>query len=139
MKKQFFAGLIAGLLIVALCTAAVLASAGSESDPLVSKSYLENVFLNTVKNETSFKLVELTKGQRIICGEGCELILRMGDATIFASELGGLSDVTAGIDLPDGTAMPLNHHLIVPVGDGRGITSKADVLLVLVKGNYVIK
>lgn len=139
MKKHFFAGLISGLLIVALCTAAVLASTGSESDPLISKSYLETVFLNTVKNETSFKLVELTKGQKIVCGEGCELILRMGDATIFATKLGGLSDVTAGIDLPNGTAMPLNHHLIVPVGDGRGITSHADALLVLVKGNYVIK
>lgn len=139
MKKHFLTGLISGLLIVALCTAAVLASTGSEADPLVSKSYLESVFLNTVKNETSFKLVELTKGQKIVCGEGCELILRMGEATIFATKLGGLSDVTAGVDLANGTKMPLNHHLIVPVGDGRGITSKVDALLVLVKGNYVIK
>ena len=139
MKKHFLAGLISGLLIVALCTAAVLASTGSEADPLVSKSYLESVFLNTVKNETSFKLVELTRGQKIVCGEGCELILRMGDATIFATKLGGLSDVTAGVDLSNGMTMPLNHHLIVPVGDGRGITSNVDALLVLVKGNYVIK
>lgn len=139
MKKHFFTGLITGLVIVALCTVVVIASTGSENDPLVSKSYLESVFLNTVKSETGFKLVEINKGQKIVCNEGCELILRMGDATIFATELGGLSDVTAGIDLPTGTAMPLNHHLIVPVGDGRGITANKDALLVLVKGSYAIK
>ena len=138
MKKQFFAGLLAGLAIVAVCTAAVLANTGSESDPLVSKSYLESVFMNTVKTETSFEVVSLSKGQKLVGDAGCELILRQGQATIFATAKGGLSDVTIGGDHPDGTDMPANHLLIVPVGDGRGITARSDVL-VMVKGNYAIR
>lgn len=138
MKKQFFAGLMAGLVIVAVCTAVVLASTGSESDPLVSKSYLESVFMNTVKSETSFKVVSLSNGQRLVGDAGCEMILRQGQATIFATTKGGISDVTIGGDHADGTDMPANHLLIVPVGDGRGIIARSNVL-VMVKGTYAIR
>ncbi len=138
MKKHFFTGLITGLVIVAICTAAVLASTGSEEDPLISKSYLDTVFLNTVKTEMSFSVVSLTAGQQIVGDAGCEMILRMGKATIFSTEKGGISDVTIGGDHKDGSEMPANHLLIVPVGDGRGITAKTDVL-VMVKGKYAVK
>ena len=138
MKKHFFAGLTVGFLIVALCTAAVLATSGSEEDPLISKSYLESVFLNTVKTEMSFEVVSLAAGQQIVGDAGCEMILRMGKATIFSTEKGGISDVTIGGDHKGGSDMPANHLLIVPVGDGRGITAETDVL-VMVKGKYAVK
>ncbi|MFA7636941.1 MAG: hypothetical protein WCX81_04170 [Monoglobales bacterium] len=138
MKKHFFTGLITGLVIVAICTAAVLASTGSEEDPLISKSYLDSVFLNTVKTETSFSVVSLKAGQKLTGDAGCELILRQGSATIFSTEKGGISDVTIGGDHPNGSDMPPNHLLIVPLGDGRGITARTDVL-VMVKGKYAVK
>ena len=138
MKKHFFTGLITGLLIVAICTAAVLANTGSEEDPLISKSYLDTVFLNTVKTEMSFSVVSLKAGQQIVGDAGCEMILRMGKATIFSTEKGGISDVTIGGDHPHGSEMPANHLLIIPVGDGRGITAETDVL-VMVKGKYAVK
>lgn len=138
MKKHFFTGLILGLSVVLICTVAVLASTGSESDPLISKSYLDNVFLNTVKTEMSFKVVSLSAGQQIVGDAGCEMILRQGKATIFSTEKGGISDVTLGGDHPNGSNMPANHLLIVPVGDGRGITAQTDVL-VMVKGKYAVK
>lgn len=138
MKKHFFTGLITGLLIVAICTAAVLANTGSEEDPLISKSYLDTVFLNTVKTEMSFSVVSLKAGQQIVGDAGCEMILRQGKATIFSTEKGGISDVTLGGDHPNGSNMPANHLLIVPVGDGRGITAETDVL-VMVKGKYAVK
>ena len=138
MKKHFFAGLILGLVTVALCTAAVLAGSGSQDDPLISKSYLDTVFMNTVKTEMSFEVVSLKSGQKIVGDAGCEMILRMGKATIFSTEKGGISDVTIGGDHPDGTNMPANHLLIVPVGDGRGIKAESDVL-VMVKGKYAIQ
>ncbi|MBR6524196.1 MAG: hypothetical protein IKT39_06290 [Clostridia bacterium] len=138
MKKHFFTGLITGLIIVAICTAVVLANAGSEGDPLISKSYLETVYLDTVKTEMSFKVVSLKAGQRIVGDAGCEMILRMGKATIFSTDKGGVSDVTIGGDHPHGSEMPANHLLIVPVGDGRGITADTDAL-VMVKGKYALK
>lgn len=138
MKKHFFAGLISGLLIVAVCTIAVIAGTGSEDDPLISKSYLDSVYLNTVKTEMAFKVVSLEKGQKIVADAGCEMILRQGKAKIFSTEKGGISDVTIGGDHPNGSDMPSNHLLIVPVGDGRGITAETDVL-VMVSGRYAIK
>ncbi len=138
MKKHFFTGLITGLVIVAICTVAVLANTGSQEDPLISKSYLDNVFLNTVKTEMSFSVVSLKEGQQLVGDAGCEMILRQGKATIFSTEKGGISDVTLGGDHPSGSDMPANHLLIVPVGDGRGITAQTDVL-VMVKGKYAVK
>ena len=62
----------------------------------------------------------------------------MGSATVIATQKGGLADTTGGYDLANGTAMPSNHLLIVPVNDGRGISANNDVL-VMVKGAYNIQ
>ncbi len=144
---------------LALCFASiftiVIAEPGGADDPLISKAYIDNVLIPQLKeyvdtkvsqistggaNQTaeSFKVVNMTAGQKMICDAGAELILRMGKADIIATEKGGLADTTAGFDLPHGTDMPSNHLLIVPVADGRGITAKNDVI-VMVKGGYSIQ
>lgn len=145
MKREFLKGIISGVAVVTLCTAAVMANPGGEDDPLISKSYLNDVFMQQVQQyidtkttSQSFEVVSLKKGQGIVCGAGCELILRQGTAIINATEKGGIADVTAGTDIADGGEMPSNHHLIVPVDDGRGITAQADVL-VMVKGTFETK
>lgn len=127
--------------VLAICVAATyIASAqiGSDSDPVISLSYLEQIFKPELTEQMSFKVVSLTKGQTLDCKAGAELILRMGTADIVATVKGGLADVTEGTDLSDGTNMPSNHHLIVPVGDGRGLKATSDCL-VMVKGGYEIK
>ncbi|MDO4743968.1 MAG: hypothetical protein Q4A86_01110 [Clostridia bacterium] len=132
----------------------VLAEPGGTDDPLISKSYIETVLMPQIKEyvETkisqinsgsgthtaeSFKVVDMKAGQKMICDAGAELILRMGKADIIATEKGGLADTTAGFDLANGSDMPSNHLLIVPLGDGRGIEAKNDVI-VMVKGGYTI-
>ena len=133
----------------------VLAEPGTDSDPLVSKSYIENYVLPQLKQYVEsriaeigsgggnsdggakFTVVEAQQGSRIICAAGSEIVLRMGSAQIIATEKGGLADTTAGYDLGDGTPMPSNHMLIVPVGDGRGIKAETDVIL-LIKGGYTV-
>ena len=55
MKKQFLAGLAAGLAIIAVCAIVVLATPGDEDNPLISKAYLENNFFTTVKEYVSSK------------------------------------------------------------------------------------
>ena len=126
--------LIAGLTV----TYTVMANPGSDSDPVISFSYLKEIFKPEVKSELTFKVVSVEKGKTLHGKSGTELILRMGEATIFASEAGGLADVTAGYDLPNGTQMPANHLLIVPKEDGRGILALNDCL-VMVKGDYTIE
>lgn len=132
----------------------VLAEPGGTDDPLISKSYIETVLMPQIKEyvETkisqigsgggthtaeTFKVVNMSAGQKMICDAGAELILRMGKADIIATEKGGLADTTAGFDLANGSDMPSNHLLIVPLGDGRGIEAKNDVI-VMVKGGYTI-
>ncbi len=143
------------VLCLALCFSAVLAEPGGSDDPLISQSYIENVLMPSIKQYVesriaevnsgtgsgtaeAFKVVEVKKDQQLICSAGTELILRMGKATIIATEKGGLADTTAGFDLANNAAMPANHLLIVPVADGRGIKATADVL-VMVKGSYTLK
>lgn len=156
MKKGMLKTRISALV---LCAASifmvVLAEPGGTDDPLISKAYIDNVVIPQLKeyvdnkisqvstgdgtqSAESFKVVNMTAGQKMICNAGAELILRMGKAEIIASEKGGIADTTAGFDLANGTAMPSNHLLIVPVADGRGITAQNDVI-VMVKGGYEIK
>ncbi len=148
------------VLVLALTFTVVLAEPGGADDPIISKSYIDNVLMpqikdyiesrlkgvvpekdeNKVSGDTAaetFTVVSMSKGQKMTCDAGCELILRMGQAQIFATEKGGIADTTAGYDLANKTKMPSNHLLIVPVGDGRGIVAQNDVL-VMVKGSYTL-
>ena len=140
----------------------VLAAPGSSEDPVISLSYITDILWPEIKEyvdnskaqnlpesgnghitpegmeySDTFKVVSLTAGQKLIGGDGCEVILRSGNLAVIASERGGVSDVTAGIDLPGGTLSPANHLMIIPVNDGRGFIVNADSY-VMVKGDYKI-
>ena len=95
-------------------------------------------YIDTGKAETSFTVVTVKKGKTLIGGSGCEIILRQGKATVKGADLGGLSDVTLGADIPSGSDMPSNHLLIVPRDDGRGFKATTDVV-VMIKGGFEIK
>ena len=145
MKKSFFAGMVLSLAIMIVFAVVVLAAPGSEEDPVVSVSYLENIFMTKVqsyidqKAVPQYDVVSLKEGQTLTADKGTELILRMGTATVIASQKGGLSDVTGGGDIADGGQMPSNHLLIAPVADGRGIKATATEVLVMVRGGYTIQ
>ena len=138
MKKKTRIGKIAAVMLAAafvftaVGTVNLLADPGDSSDPIIS--YIEHV----LKGEMSFKVVSLNKGERLMCSAGTELVLRAGEASVIATAKGGLADVTDGVDLSDGSSVPMNHQLIVPLADGRGIKAKNSVL-VMVKGQYTIE
>ena len=157
MKKTKKFKVIALILCAMSVFTVVLAEPGSTDDPLISKAYIDTVLMPQIKQyveekisglssngnsntqtAAEFKVVELAAGQKLMCEAGAELILRMGKAEIIATEKGGLADTTAGFDLSNGTDMPANHLLIVPVSDGRGIAAKNNVI-VMVKGRFEIK
>lgn len=140
-------GIISGMI--------VFSEPGSTDDPVVTKSYIVEHVIPEIKAyvdeklgfssdndqvtsvSDSYVVVEVSAGQTVICDAGAELILRMGKGIIVATEKGGLADTTAGYDLADGTQMPSNHNLVVPVADGRGFMATTDVL-VMIKGGYKI-
>ncbi len=92
---------------------------------------------------SQFVVIELEPGQKLIAGSSTELILRGGSATAITSNVdNGLSDLTdssVGIqqngNLINGENIPLNHLLLVPRDDGRGILATAKCW-VMVKGDY---
>jgi len=155
MKKTRRALLITLIAVLALTTIASFATPGTNDDPLISLSYINDTLLpeiygyinekidsltnsNQTNEAAEFKVVDVKKGQKIQGGSGCEMILRMGSATIVASKSGGLSDVTDGYDLGQNEPMPANHLIIVPINDGRGITMTADGKI-MIKGTYTLK
>jgi hypothetical protein len=131
MKRRF----IVTITLAALLGASVLAYAsndapGSSGDPVVSKSYVDA--------RTSFSPIQLTEGQRLIGGEGAEIILRSGEASAIDNGSNGVSDLTSGTDLMTGNQVVSNHLLLVPRDDGRGITAITEIW-VMVRGDYTIQ
>ncbi len=127
------------------------AQPGTESDPVITLSYIKDTVIpeiyqyidSKISNkpssaEQTFVVAEVPAGKRIICEAGCELILRSGKAEIIATQKGGIADTTAGTDLADGSQAPKNHLLIVPVDDGRGMDMETDCIL-MIKGGYSVK
>lgn len=102
---------------------------GSEADPLVARSYVEQYI--------GLRVVSVPKGQRLTAGVGTELIIRDGKAAAIAGTGGGISDLTAAKDLKEGDIIPLNHLLLVPRDDGRGFKAANDVTA-LVRGQYTV-
>lgn len=141
MKRVLISLMIAIAVFFGLLVTVNYAAPGDENDPVVTKSYLDGVFLDKVKGLAgggeSFKVVDVKEGKKLICGAGTELILRKGSGVVIATEKGGIANVTASVDLPSGEGVPANSLLIVPLDDGRGFIATSDVI-VMVKGSYEI-
>lgn len=105
------------------------AQPGSEQDPIVTRSYVEQF--------TSLQVVSMTTGQQLIGDGGTEVILRSGKATAVVAA-GGVADLTAGKDLKAGEVIVANHLLLIPRSDGRGLKAGSSVV-VLVRGPFTIK
>ncbi len=163
MKKKMIMWLLVTLAALIACTVAVSALPGDNSDPVVTKSYIDKVVeeikayvadaisgssdnVQTDKKEepvltsesASYEIVNVKKGKKITFGESTEFILRAGNGTVFTSEQGGIADVTGGNDLTGGARVPLNHLLIVPRDDGRGFTTESDAVI-MVRGSYNVE
>jgi len=139
--------------------------AGTESDPLVTLSYLNSV-LTKLKSDTEseldaklteietelagqspvnvgtsggvseYEVVTLTAGQTLTGGVGTEIILRIGSVKCYASSSPGLIDTTDGNTIDNGSALSKNHLYMVTI-DGRGVKASERATLVI-KGSYSI-
>lgn len=173
--------MIALAMMIAI-TVTVYAAYDSATDPLISKSYLEQVFKVQYDNQinalnktiadlaakiealedqggtntpapsdtdATYKVVRVTKGQRIVCNKSndisTEIILRAGLAKAIAAysdhndpDAQGLSDLTASKELLNGDDLTINHYVIVPRGDGRGVLVVSDEAYFMIRGPYTI-
>lgn len=146
-------GLIIGLMVSGPAQISQ-ASPGTESDPLVTLSYVDKRFeeldvyleskLAVQPQETSseseavlFEIVEVKAGGMVYLGDSSEFILRSGEAVAIASSNGGLANLTEGYDIGQGKQIPKNHQILNPRNDGRGVAVTKDAW-VMIKGPYTV-
>lgn len=156
-------GVVAAVVIVitmfsfsAISNASSTAEPGSSSDPVVTKSYVDQRIddvmgvlnysagastntgtVNSQSSSANFSPVSVNLGNSIIGGEGCEMILRSGRGFAVAAT-DGISNVTTGKDIKNNGEIPANNLLIIPRNDGRGVRVVESAWF-LVKGSYCIK
>ncbi len=152
MKSKLVIGFEIFAATVLVAAATVFASAGTESDPLVSKSYVDDkieqvlTIINggSVSVDTSsassatYQTVYLSAGETVMGGEGTEIIMRSGKANVYITGADGIVDATTGSNLNDGAAAQTNHIMIVPRGDGRGLKATEGAWF-LIKGEYTVQ
>ena len=167
MKRKIARFLAVVLLGLAICLPAAAAGAGTEGDPLVTLSYLNETFLAAVQKRideavagrnasltayidgklgngggsagtvSSFAVVTIA-GKTLTGDIGCEVMLRVGSATCVSPSSPGLIDETAGGILENGKALTTNHLYMMTI-EGRGVKAGASAVKVLVRGNYTIR
>ncbi len=154
------------VLLLAALTICVSADGvySSKDDPLVSLSYVNDVLAPEIVAQVmekveaeyikisdisaasagSYMLLTLKKGQTVMSSACCEIISLSGSAAVLVTSAAnissgaGISDLTKGSVLTNGTLIPTNHYLVIPKGDGRGFTVTSDNANILIRGEYNI-
>ena len=93
---------------------------------------------NQGNNADYFTAVEIAASRRIIFGAGAEMVLRTGKASAIRGELGALVDLITGSDLDAGENVPINHLILSPRDDNRGVRISEDSWI-LIKGLYELR
>lgn len=128
------------------------AEAGSDRDPLVTLSYLNDTFFGEIMgrvdqkiaertgqagDSASFTVVTLSEGQALTGDIGCEVMLRVGSAVCVSPSDPGLIDETAGTTLAGGGALVQNHLYMMTI-EGRAVRATAGTTKVLARGSYTV-
>lgn len=141
-----------------MTTVSLAAEAGSSGDPLVTLSYLNDTFFNTImqrvdqkiaertgqavpggssSSAASFVVVTLNEGQTLTGDIGCEVMLRVGGAICVSPSDPGLIDETTASTLANGGALVQNHLYMMTI-EGRGVRATASSTKVLARGSYTV-
>ena len=84
----------------------------------------------------TFRVITLNRGQRLTASVGTEIMLRIGTATGFGTAP-ALVDYTNGVTLAAGSSLTANRMYLVTI-EGNGIESTADLVRVLVRGEFTV-
>lgn len=129
---------------------------GTQSDPLITLSYLNDTLSPSLRGDFdsqlgaameqlernftadiagatgTFKVVTLTTGETLSASAGCEILYRSGSA----AAVGTLVDVSAGSSVSGGASLTANH-LYMASAQGDGVKASGSVTL-LARGTYTI-
>jgi len=147
LTKKFKVFVCAAALIIMATGVGVYAAGvyGSQEDPLITKSYLDEVltpqleakFQNALGEATgTFAVVTLDSGKTLTASAGCEIILRSGSATVYAP-VAGLVDTTDGTAAA-GVAAVVTNHLYMVAADSDGVKAGSGGATLLVCGAYTV-
>lgn len=159
-RRNFFLRLAAAAALCGvLVTSALAAEAGSAQDPLVTLSYLNETFMNTIlarvdekiaartgqtagqapgaASAAVFTVVTLANGQTLTGDIGCEVMLRVGTAVCVTPSAPGLIDETSAATLNNGGALVQNHLYMMTI-ENRAVRATAATTKLLVRGSYTI-
>ena len=140
------------VVIIAGVSAYAATSFGTSADPLITLSYLEKTLTPQLLEQfgdeleaalaanggtDTYSVVTLTNGQTLTGAVGCEIMLRIGSASVSASDSPGLVDTTDASSLNNGSALKANHLYMVTIA-GNGIKATAATVKVIVRGSYTI-
>lgn len=144
-------------------TVSLAVEAGSSGDPLVTLSYLNETFMNTIMQKVdqkiaarnsqiaqqtggqtggtsasaAFTVVTLSSGQTLTGDVGCEVMLRIGTAVCVSPSAPGLIDETTAGTLNNAGALAQNHLYMMTI-EGRGVKATAATTKLLVRGTYTV-
>ena len=79
----------------------------------------------------------MTSGQTMSLEVGCEVLLRIGSATVNANTSPALIDLSTGGTVESGTSLTRNHLYMATIAD-RTLTATAGDVKLLVRGGYAI-
>lgn len=161
-KNRWYLRLLALLVLCGALNVTITAAAeaGSSDDPLVTLSYLNETFMDSIMERvdqkiaarnaqlgvstgsgtstaSAFTVVTLTSGQTLTGDIGCEVMLRVGTAACVSPSSPGLIDETAATTLNNGSALVQNHLYMMTI-EGRGVRATAVTTKLLVRGSYTI-
>ena len=126
---------------------------GSEEDPLITLSYLNEVLRPELETKTTqaanaaveelevqidtelsgaFQAVTVAAGQTMTCEAGCEVLVRSGDVRISGTVL----DLTTGETVTENTGL-YAHHLYLAAEDDA-VFSAVSTTALMVRGGYVL-
>ena len=132
---------------------------GSQSDPLVTLSYLTDELTPQIMDQVqdmidqkagelggeapsgageTYRLLTLTSGQRVVGGVGCEILLRVGTAECVADDSPGLVDLSSTGSINSGDTLETNHLYMVTI-EGHGFEATAQTVKILVRGDYTVE
>lgn len=154
-KKRLMICVAAAVLLLGGIGVYAATAYGTQSDPLITRSYLDQVFapdmealfqaeldsaVSALEGQVSgdeFTVLTLSQGQKVTCGVGCEIMLRIGTAKSTGADYPVLVDTTTGDSVADGQALTANHLYMVTIKE-NGITATSATVKVLIKGDYAV-
>ena len=165
-KNRWFLRMMVLLLLSGILsmTIALAAEPGSDGDPLVTLSYLNDTFMKSVMDQVdqkistrnsqlaqqfggqisggsgtaaTFTVVTLSNGQVLKGDIGCVVMLRVGTAVCVSPSNPGLIDESSAATLNNGGALAQNHLYMMTI-EGRGVKATATTTKLLVRGTYTV-